>query len=180
MKKIPLTKGKFAIVDDEDYHYLIRFKWQYAVDKYGNESARRSFDHKFGKSHVNLEDYIVPRPHGGAYSFVFINGNKLDCRKENISFTGVFGITQRARKMPLYKGKPTLSKYKGVSKNNRKNPDGSIRGRYLWRVQIESGKRGTPEYKRFVKLVETEDEAGLLYNKKAREWFGENAFQNKI
>lgn len=28
MKKIPLTQGKFALVDDTDFDWLMRWKWQ--------------------------------------------------------------------------------------------------------------------------------------------------------
>ena len=27
MKRVPLTQGQFALVDDEDYDYLMQWKW---------------------------------------------------------------------------------------------------------------------------------------------------------
>ncbi len=35
MKLIPLTQGQFAIVDDEDFESLNRFKWYARKTKYG-------------------------------------------------------------------------------------------------------------------------------------------------
>jgi hypothetical protein len=40
MKKIPLTQGKFAKVDDENYADLIRFKWFAYRDKNTFYAAR--------------------------------------------------------------------------------------------------------------------------------------------
>lgn len=175
MKRISLTKGKYAIVDDEDYHYLSRFTWQYALDEYGNESVRKSFHHKFGIRHTNMEDYIISRPLGGNNSFVFLNGNRLDFRKVNMDFVGIEGVKQRARKQ-----ENTISKYKGVSINTGRRYQKYNPERKKWRAQIEKGKRGSLEYKCLVQSFHTEIEAAKYYNEKARELYGKFAYQNVI
>lgn len=39
MKLIPLTQGKFAMVDDSDFDSLSEFKWHYAEDKKSGKSG---------------------------------------------------------------------------------------------------------------------------------------------
>ena len=49
MKRIPLTKGKEALVDDQDYEYLLQWKWNaveyektfYAISNNWESSAYR-------------------------------------------------------------------------------------------------------------------------------------------
>jgi hypothetical protein len=44
MKEIPLTKGKVALVDDEDYEYLSQWKWCYNVNGYAIRRVRKGED----------------------------------------------------------------------------------------------------------------------------------------
>lgn len=77
MKKIPLTNGKFAIVDDDDYYRLINYKWvavKFFADKYYARNQKHGLLSKFLlRSHPD-EEFVVE----------FINGDTLDYRRENL------------------------------------------------------------------------------------------------
>lgn len=62
MRLIPLTRGKFAKVDDDDFDRVNQFKWQYAVTRKGtgSECAQRS-DYSTGKQvTVYIHRFILP------------------------------------------------------------------------------------------------------------------------
>lgn len=160
MKKIPLTKGKFAIVDDEDFPYISRFKWTLGV---ANHAVRCM---KLGRDgQVHMEYFIVSKPHGRS-RYIFKNGNPLDCRKENILIMNFADATTFFKKTQ----KKTTSKYKGVCWDKREEKWCA----YL--TQRQNGKRVKVLYEFF----DNEDDAARARNKKAKEVFGEFAYQNKI
>ena len=79
MKKIPLTRGKFAIVDDEDFDFLIQYKWHalkignvfYAGTRMYNVRGTRMHYFVFG---YPLEGFVIDH----------INRDGLDNRKSNL------------------------------------------------------------------------------------------------
>lgn len=74
MKEIPLTRGKVALVDDEDFESLSRFKWQ-ASQESGIWYARRG--HKTIRMHTQIM---------GGLNVDHRNRNGLDNRRENLRF----------------------------------------------------------------------------------------------
>src|SRR5574343_596006 len=79
MKKLPLSQGKFAIVDDDDYENLLSWKWTYSG---GYAYRLKTIQGKSKK--IWLHRFIANIP-DGLYTD-HINGDKLDCRKENLRF----------------------------------------------------------------------------------------------
>lgn len=78
MKKIKLTKGKYALVDNEDFDYLNQFKWYYLPPKHYTSYAMRR---NAGKT-VYMHREIQKPPKG---LFVdHINGDGLDNRRSNL------------------------------------------------------------------------------------------------
>ena len=73
MKKIPLTKGKFALVDDEDFEILNQWKW-YFDGRYAKRIQNRSS--------VYIHRLVFNILNGGEIDHK--NGNKLDNRKRNL------------------------------------------------------------------------------------------------
>lgn len=120
MKYIPLTQGKKAIVDDADYPYLIKYKWQY-----NQGYAKR------GVNTVRMSRSIL-----GAFSFQevdHVNGNKLDNRRSNLR---ICSRGENNRNVRMRKDSKNL--YKGII---------YIKSRNRWRSRIQAdGKRITVGY----------------------------------
>lgn len=86
MKKIPLTKGQFAIVDDEDYEWLSQFKWYAAwKEKQRCFYARRNSKMKNGKSYmIYMAREILDLKHDDKREGDHIDHNTLDNRRVNL------------------------------------------------------------------------------------------------
>jgi hypothetical protein len=81
-RRIKLTRGKYAIVDVEDFERLNKYKWHCSPYGYAKRSVYRSDDR--GKSQVDIymHSVVCPAPTGMVTDHV--NRNKLDNRKANL------------------------------------------------------------------------------------------------
>jgi len=160
MKEIILNKGMVAIVDDEDYDRINKYKWYVCKNKSGNVSAKRNYFYN-GKNHgvymhreiVNATDPNIPVDH--------INHNRLDNRKENLR---ICTQLQNAANKKIYTNNKTG--YKGCTLNK-------ITGKYLAGIRVNNKQIWLGTY-------ETAKEAALIYNKAASFYFGEFALLNEI
>lgn len=160
MRKIELTQGKYAIVDDEDYHYLIRFTWTYSNTEQQYEAPNESCTVQVGRKAIQMHNMILPARKG--HYLRHKNGSNLDNRKSNLE-----EISLNHRRHLGLKKQMGASKYRGVQRSSKNS----------WRVVI-----GKDKVRYFIgnfKLHE-EKKAAIAYNKKARELYGENAYQNEV
>ena len=111
MKQIALTKGFFAIVDDDMYEYLNQWKWHYS-----NGYARRT-KYKNGKQiHIHMHHVV----YGRRIMLDHHDTNKLNKQRINLRPTN---HSKNAMNMPKHRGK---SVYKGVT----------LEGNKTWRTTI--------------------------------------------
>src|SRR3990167_8684300 len=106
MKKIELTKGQYALVDDKDFKVLSQHKWHCSF--YGYAARRDS-----GKI-VYMHSVILPAQEGMRVDH--INRNSLDNRRENLRV-----CTHRQNLWNRPKSENNTSGFKGVSWEKRRN-----------------------------------------------------------
>uniref|UniRef100_A0A6H1ZNF2 Putative homing endonuclease n=1 Tax=viral metagenome TaxID=1070528 RepID=A0A6H1ZNF2_9ZZZZ len=162
MKKIPLTQGKFALVDDEDYTELSKHKWcannvngiWYATGFKGGETVKMHREILgFEKGDGNEVDH---RDHNG------LNNQRYNLR----------GCTHAENLMNQQIQNNCLSRFKGVTKckgetyKNKKYKD-------YWKAYLRY--RGNFLY---LGVFENETDAAMAYDKKAKELFGEFVYLN--
>lgn len=82
MKTIPLTQGKVALVDDEDFEELSKYNWHNAGRYAVRHTSRKS---PGGRKTVFMHRQIMNAPSGKQVDHK--NGNRYDNRKSNLRFS---------------------------------------------------------------------------------------------
>jgi HNH endonuclease len=141
MKKILLTKRKFAIVDNADFWFLNQWKWYFT-----NGYARRDVS----RVRIYMHRFILKIPKEKVCDH--INRNKLDNRKSNLRI-----VTQSQNMMNSKKPITNTSGYKGVTWFLR---DG------VWKAQIKLNQKNfhLGYFKNIKDAISTRKKAEKMYH----------------
>ena len=157
MKRIPLTQGQFALVDDDDFDWLMLWKWRALRD--GNTwYAVRSRSSGPRPRKMYLMHAVI----GGNIKTDHKNGNGLDNQRHNLRPAS----NQQNAANQLVARKNNTSGFKGVTFR---------RDREKWKAQIRVANRLL-----FLGLFQNREEAARAYNRAATKFFGEYARLNPV
>ena len=162
MKKIKLTQGQFALIDDADFESLNQHKWYADKDHSGNFYAVRKSSWKNGKRHMILMSrQILGLERGDPRQADHRNHNTLNNRQSNLRI-----CTNRQNQMNRKLAQNKTSRFKGVSWYKRVGK---------WRAYIEINRK-----EKHLGYFMVEEFAALAYNNAAKKHYGEFACPNQI
>jgi len=154
MKKIKLSRGLFATVDDDQYEKLNAFKWSALKGRYTYYAVRTQ--HNLKKT-ILMHRQIMEAAKGTLIDHK--NGNGLDNTKENLRFASYAENQHNRRNEPYGK-----SKYRGIVGREKIK---------AWQAKI--GAKGKYYHLGYFK---EEKEAALAFDKGALKYHGEFAVLN--
>lgn len=158
-QRVPLSKGKFALVSDEDYERVSQYKWTYDAGYACRKVTWHDEEGKTRKRKVLLHRFITDAP--ANMEVDHRNWDGLDNRRDNLRIAT--HTQNRANARPRA---GCSSRYKGVWLDKR---DG------VWRSEIVvDGKRNG------LGIFNNEDDAARAYNAAALKAWGEFTYLNPV
>ncbi len=159
-RRIPLSRGQYALVDPDDYAWLSKYNWHMVGDK-GSFYAARNTGQRQGQKRivVKMHREILKVPAG---MFVdHINHNGLDNRRANLRPATQ---AQNARNRRKQQKSNVHSKYKGLTWYKREK---------RWAVRVMVNRES-----KFIGYFNNELDAARAYDQAAREYHGHFASLN--
>lgn len=159
MKKIQLTKGKVALVDDEDYQYLSQFKWQALKGRHTYYAVRQEWISGKNRSkciymHREILGLNNPKDHCDHGDGDGLNNQRFNIRK----------CSNNQNRFNMRHRDVGTSKFRGVCFDKRVKK---------WRSRVNKDKKAHE-----LGFFNTQEDAAKAYNFKAIELFGEFANLN--
>lgn len=148
-------------ISKEDFYLFEKYtSWRH-TGNYISCLRYIKLDGKVKREDIFLHNLVMGKAQKG-FQIDHINRDKLDNRRENLRIITIAqNIMNRAKKTAK-----ATSKYKGVYKRDRPIP---------WSASVWQNRKRI-----YLGSFYTENEAATAYNKKAKELWGEFAFQNII
>lgn len=160
MQEIKLTRGKVALVDDEDFEYLNQWTWQADKGRRTYYAVRTVWRNNKMDKKIYMHREIMKPSEGTQVDH--ISGNGLDCQKQNMRFCSPGQNNMNQKKQT----KKCHSRFMGVSLDKR-------RGTWMSYINL-NGKR------KYLGCYKKEIDAAHARNLAAIKLFGEFARPNVI